>query len=105
MLSNLYFTHLAASEAEEEDAFTQQQYDIFNRCSNRLQKALKYNFIRHIANSAAIFRHPAIQLDMVRLGIGLYGVDSAHEHQLQLQTVCTLKTTIAQLRWINQVIP
>jgi len=95
------FTHLAASEAEEEDAFTQQQYSIFDRCSNRLQKALKYNFLRHIANSAAIFRHPAIQLDMVRLGIGLYGVDSANEHQLQLQTVCTLKTTIAQLRWIK----
>ena len=95
------FTHLAASEDEEEDFFTQQQYEIFNRCSNRLQNALKYHFIRHIANSAAIFRHPNIQLDMVRLGIGLYGVDSAHEHQLQLQTVCTLKTTIAQLRWIN----
>ncbi len=95
------FTHLAASEDEEEDAFTLQQYNTFNRCCNRLQKALKYNFIRHIANSAAIFRHPAIQLDMVRLGIGLYGVDSANEHQLQLQTVCTLKTTIAQLRWIK----
>jgi alanine racemase len=95
------FTHLAASEDEKEDAFTRQQYDIFNRCCNRLQKALKYNFIKHIANSAAIFRHPAIQLDMVRLGIGLYGVDSANEHQLQLQTVCTLKTTIAQLRWIK----
>jgi alanine racemase len=95
------FTHLAASEDEEEDPFTRQQYDIFNRCCNRLQKALKYNFIRHIANSAAIFRHPAIQLDMVRLGIGLYGVDSANENQLQLQTVCTLKTTIAQLRWIK----
>jgi len=38
---------------------------------------------------------------MVRLGIGMYGVDSAYEHQLQLQTVCTLKTTIAQLRWIK----
>jgi len=95
------FTHLAASEDVEEDAFTKQQYDIFNRCCNRLQKALKYNFIRHIANSAAIFRHPAIQLDMVRLGIGLYGVDSTNEHQLSLQIVCTLKTTVAQLRWIK----
>ncbi len=96
------FTHLAASETSAEDAFTLQQYHLFDRCSNRLQKALKYPFIRHIANSAAIFRHPAIQLDMVRLGIGLYGVDSANEHQLQLQTVCTLKTTIAQLRWIKK---
>ena len=96
------FTHLAASENAEEDLFTQRQYDLFNQCSNQLQKALNYNFLRHIANSAAIFRHPAIQLDMVRLGIGLYGVDSANEHQLALQTVCTLKTTIAQLRWIKE---
>ncbi len=96
------FTHLAASEAPAEDAFTQQQYETFNRCCNRLQAALQYPFLRHIANSAAIFRHPAIQLDMVRLGIGLYGVDSANGNQLALQTVCTLKTTIAQLRWIGE---
>ncbi len=91
-------SHLAAGESQEEDEFTRHQYEVFNRCCNRLREALQYNFIRHIANSAAIFRHPHIQLDMVRLGIGMYGVDSAGEHQLDLQTVCILKTTIAQLR-------
>ncbi len=91
-------SHLAASEAPEEDEFTLHQYAVFNRCCNQLEYALGYHFIRHIANSAAIFRHPDIQLQMVRLGIGMYGVDSANQHQLQLQTVCTLKTTIAQLR-------
>ena len=91
-------SHLAASEAIEEDDFTKHQYILFDWCCNRLQEALRYPFIRHIANSAAIFRHPNIQLDMVRLGIGMYGIDSANQHQLQLQTVCTLKTTIAQLR-------
>lgn len=94
-------SHLAASESHEEDAFTLHQYEVFNRCCNQLQSALGYLFIRHIANSAAIFRHPHIQLDMVRLGIGMYGVDSASEHQLQLQTVCTVKTTIAQLRKVK----
>ncbi len=94
-------SHLAASEAHEEDEFTQHQYQVFDRCCNRLQEALQYTFIRHIANSAAIFRHPDIQLDMVRLGIGMYGIDSANEHQLSLQTVCTLKTTIAQLRKVK----
>ena len=91
-------SHLAASEAGGEDEFTRHQYKIFDRCCHALQQALQYPFIRHIANSAAIFRHPYIQLDMVRLGIGMYGIDSANQHQLQLQTVCTLKTTIAQLR-------
>ncbi len=95
-------SHLAASEAREEDAFTLHQYEVFDRCCNQLQQALGYSFIRHIANSAAIFRHPNIQLDMVRLGIGMYGVDSAAEHQLQLQTVCILKTTIAQLRKVKK---
>ncbi len=95
-------SHLAASEAHEEDKFTLHQYEVFARCCNQIEAALGYHFIRHIANSAAIFRHPNIQLDMVRLGIGMYGVDSANEHQLQLQTVCTLKTTIAQLRKVKK---
>ena len=94
-------SHLAASEAHEEDPFTLHQYEIFDRCCCALQNALGYHFIRHIANSAAIFRHPQIQLDMVRLGIGMYGIDSANDHQLELQTVCTLKTTIAQLRSVK----
>ncbi len=95
-------SHLAASEAPEEDEFTLHQYEVFNRCCNALQAALGHGFIRHIANSAAIFRHPQIQLDMVRLGIGMYGIDSANEHQLQLQTVCVVKTTIAQLRNVKK---
>ncbi|HVX51916.1 MAG TPA: bifunctional UDP-N-acetylmuramoyl-tripeptide:D-alanyl-D-alanine ligase/alanine racemase [Chitinophagaceae bacterium] len=95
------FSHLASSEDKNEDAFTQQQAHILLQCCADIQKAIGYPFIRHISNSAAIFRNPALQLDMVRLGIGLYGVDPAVEHQLQLQTVATLKTTIAQLRQVK----
>jgi len=95
------FSHLAASEDAGEDAFTQQQVAVFERCYLQLQRTLGYHFIRHIANSAAIFRNPALQFDMVRLGIGLYGVDSAVDHQLSLQTVGTLKTTVAQLRQVK----
>ena len=95
------FSHLAASEDKHEDAFTQQQATIFAACCMKIEKALGYGFIKHISNSAAIFRNHGLQFDMVRLGIGLYGVDSAVEHQLQLQTVATLKTTIAQLRHIK----
>ena len=101
MVVQSVFSHLAASEDPEEDAFTQKQVAIFERCCLHLQQTLGYAFIKHIANSAAIFRNPALQFDMVRLGIGLYGVDSSIEQQLSLQTVGTLKTTIAQLRRVK----
>jgi alanine racemase len=94
-------SHLAASEDANEDAFTLQQSNIFQACCLQLQDALGYSFIKHIANSAAIFRNHDLQFDMVRLGIGLYGVDSSVQHQLQLQTVITLKTTIAQLHQVK----
>ncbi|WP_291912947.1 bifunctional UDP-N-acetylmuramoyl-tripeptide:D-alanyl-D-alanine ligase/alanine racemase [Chitinophaga sp. CB10] len=92
------FSHLAASEDPAQDAFTQQQGRLFYEMSHELQKALGYFVIRHIANSAAITRHPDLQLDMVRLGIGMYGIDSAMDIQDQLRNVSTLKTTIAQLK-------
>lgn len=95
------FSHLAASEDEHEDAFTQHQADILIRCTKLIEETLGYGFIKHISNSAAIFRNHQLQFDMVRLGIGLYGVDSAYAHQLQLQTVATLKTTVAQLRHVK----
>jgi alanine racemase len=65
--------------------------------SHELQKALGYTSIRHISNSAAIHRHPDLQLDMVRLGIGMYGIDNG-EMQEKLRNVSTLKTTVAQVK-------
>ena len=62
---------------------------------------MNYSFIQHITNSAGIFRLPDLQLDMVRLGIGMYGVDSALSHQSLLHPVATLKTTIAQLKHLK----
>lgn len=96
------FSHLAASEEAQQDAYTQQQAGIYRAAVARLQEALPYPFLRHIANSAAIIRHPDLQLDMVRLGIGLYGVDSADSHQLNLQDVSTLKSTIAQIKRLKE---
>ncbi|MBV9986618.1 MAG: alanine racemase, partial [Chitinophagaceae bacterium] len=95
------FSHLAASEAPEHDAFTAQQVSLFEKACRALRDRLGYDFIRHVANSAAIIRNPAYQFDMVRLGIGLYGVDSANEGQISLQTVATLNSTIAQLRKVK----
>ncbi|MEO6612065.1 MAG: alanine racemase [Chitinophagaceae bacterium] len=96
------FSHLAASEEKVEDSFTQEQFHLFEKASRELQTGLGYDFIRHIANSAGVVRHPQLQMDMVRLGIGLYGVDSANSGKLNLQTVATLKSTIAQLKQVKK---
>jgi alanine racemase len=95
------FSHLAASESVEMDAFTLHQATLFEEACIQLSKLLGYNFIRHLSNTAAIFRKPELQYDMVRLGIGLYGVDTANEKELALQTVAALKSTIAQIRTIQ----
>ena len=95
------FSHLAASEDPMQDEFTNRQHDLFIQSCNLLHDHLGYDFLRHIANSAAILRHPQMQLDMVRLGIGLYGVDSAVSGKLDLQPVATLKSTIAQVRHLK----
>ena len=92
------FSHLAASEDPMQDEFTNKQYELFVDACSALEKGIGYSFLRHIANSAAILRHPQMQLDMVRLGIGLYGVDSSSSAKLDLQPAATLKSTVAQVR-------
>lgn len=94
------FSHLAASEDPAEDAYTMQQFEKFQIAVSNLS-TIGYRFLRHISNTGAIFRLPELQLDMVRLGIGMYGVDSAEVHQSWLQPVATLKTTIAQLKHLK----
>ncbi len=70
------FSHFAASEEMQQDDFSKRQAASYLEMAERLEKALGYSFIRHLSNSAAIVRMPEWQLDMVRLGIGLYGIDS-----------------------------
>jgi alanine racemase len=96
------FSHFAASEEQQQDPFTSRQGLLYQELSERIHKILGYPFLRHLANSAGIVRHPGLQLDMVRLGIGLYGVDSANSHRLELQEVSTLKTTIAQIKHLHE---
>ena len=92
------FSHFAASEDPQHDAFSQQQFALFTEMAGQVQNILSYPVTRHMANSAAIARHPEWQLDMVRLGIGLYGVDSSNESTQNLEEVSTLKSTIAQVK-------
>ncbi len=106
-LSNLVkvhsvFSHLAASEDPQQDDFTLQQFNQYKKAADTIAEKLNYSFLRHITNSAGIFRSSYLQLDMVRLGIGMYGVDSSNTHQSKLQPVATLKTTIAQLKHLKK---
>jgi alanine racemase len=95
------FSHLVASENPEHDAFTHRQVQLFLQACDTIKGATGYPFMRHVSNSAAIFRHPAYQFEMVRLGIGLYGVDSSAQNMLTLQPVATLRTTVAQIRKVK----
>jgi alanine racemase len=96
------FSHLAAGEDPAEDGFTWQQAERFLAFCSELEKGLGHPFLRHLSNTAAIVRHPGLAFDMVRLGIGLYGVDPALDDRATLREVSTLKTTVAQVRQIRK---
>lgn len=95
------FTHFVASENPSQDELTEKQLELFNRVCTSLQHQLGYDFILHAANTSAIRRHPTAQLDMVRLGIGLYGIDPGNDVAV-LNEAVALKTTIAQIRKVKQ---
>jgi Alr-MurF fusion protein len=92
------FSHLVATDEPEHDDFTWQQIRKFTEMSDRIQSHVDYKITRHILNSAGISRFPDAQFDMVRLGIGLYGIGINAAEQAQLQNVSTLKTSISQIK-------
>ena len=94
------FTHLTASEDPAEDGYTRQQAGQFTEAAAFLSVQLGYAIIRHISNTAAIHRHPQLHMDMVRLGIGLYG-SGAGKGRLHLLEASSLTTTIAQIREVR----
>lgn len=95
------FSHLAASEAPEHDDFTKEQVTVFQHLYEQIAQTLEYRPLRHILNSSGIIRFPQYQMDIVRLGIGLYGIDSSNLIQADLKTVLTLKATISQIKHLN----
>ncbi len=94
------FSHLAASEGWNFDDFTHQQIDTFKHIARKIQSEYPYKIMKHILNSAGIERFPDEQMDMVRLGISLYGVSASGLDGLR--NVCTLKATILQIKDIPQ---
>jgi len=91
-------THLAAADDPAHDDFTQQQLNTFRRMAAAIEEVLGYSALKHALNSAGIRRFPEAQLDMVRLGVGLYGVEAGAENAANLLPVSTLKTTISQIK-------
>ena len=89
------FSHLVGSDAERFDSFTRRQIETFEKASAALQEGFKHKILRHICNTAGIERYPGAQFDMVRLGIGLYGIDPFTNKVLH--NLGTLKTTILQI--------
>ena len=92
------FSHFVGADSDGFDDFSAQQFELFDKGSKQLQAAFKHKILRHIDNSAGIEHFPERQLDMCRLGLGLYGIDSRNNEIIH--TVSTLKTTILQLRQV-----
>jgi len=94
------FSHLAGSDEEQFDSFTNKQISIFKNISEQFKIAFPYQIDRHILNSAGIERFPESQFEMVRLGIGLYGISAIQSEKLQ--HISTLKTCISQIRILQE---
>ena len=92
------FSHFVGSDSDDFDSFSAQQFALFEAGSSKLQSAFSHKILRHIDNSAGIEHFPERQLDMCRLGLGLYGIDSRDNRILN--TVSTLKTTILQMHHV-----
>ena len=92
------FSHFVGSDSDDFDAFSARQFELFEQGSQKLQAAFSHKILRHMDNSAGIEHFPERQMDMCRLGLGLYGVDPRDNRMLH--TVSTLKTTILQLRHV-----
>jgi alanine racemase len=96
------FTHLSSSENPEHDSFTRHQLSVFEGACSKIQKATGGTFLRHALNTGGIQRFPDAQYDMVRLGIGLYGVSSEPSEQAALRPVSTFLSHISQIKTIEK---
>jgi alanine racemase len=96
------FSHLAASDEARHNGFSARQAFEFKSMSDSIIATINYRPILHLLNSPGISRFPDFQFDMVRLGVGLYGVDATETHQEKLMTVSSLKTVISQIKQVRK---
>ncbi|MFC0262486.1 bifunctional UDP-N-acetylmuramoyl-tripeptide:D-alanyl-D-alanine ligase/alanine racemase [Fontibacter flavus] len=96
------YTHLVGADEEIHHDFTVGQLKLFMSMADEIVSKLDYVPLRHALNSAGIIRFPEYQLDMVRLGIGLYGVEVSGRFDSHLKPISTLKTTISQIKSLSK---
>jgi len=101
LLVKSVFSHLAASDKPEHDDFTRQQIDLFDKLSRKITAGISYPVMLHILNTGGVMRFQQAQFDLVRLGIGLYGVPQTYEEADKLQTVLSLKSIITQIKTVK----
>lgn len=95
------FSHLAGADEEQHDAYSNNQAVLFQQYADTLTLALGYKPLYHLLNSPGILRLPQFQFDMVRLGIGLYGIDPTVNKNKNLKPVATLKTKVSQIHTLT----
>lgn len=95
-------SHLATSDDLAHQEFAHFQIQLFDKLAAKLQSELQINPILHLLNTSGISNFPSAQYDMVRLGIGLYGISNDENEQKKLENVGTLKSIISQIRPINK---
>lgn len=95
------FSHLAAADNPLHDDFTRHQIAAYQLFYANLSSRIGYAPLRHILNSGGISRFPEAMMDMVRLGVGLYGVGVNAEEQKSLEQVVRLKTVVSQVKKIR----
>ncbi|MBO0939855.1 bifunctional UDP-N-acetylmuramoyl-tripeptide:D-alanyl-D-alanine ligase/alanine racemase [Fibrella sp. HMF5335] len=95
------FSHLVGADEARFNDFSRQQAEVFGQAVAVLEAGLGYRPVRHLLNSAGIVRFPEYTLDMVRVGIGLYGVESSQLEASRVRTVGTLSTTISQIKTVK----
>ena len=96
------FTHLMSSDQAAHESITQDQFHRFDAMCEKIEKVYQQPFVKHVLNSAGIASYPERQYDMVRLGIGLYGVSSTEEDQKNLKDIGHLKAVISQIKHIKK---
>lgn len=96
------FSHLATADEAAHESFSREQLALFERLSGQIRNRLSCEPLCHVLNSAGIIRYPEFGMDMVRLGIGLFGVEISKMEQEKLQPAVTLKTVVSQVKTLKK---
>jgi alanine racemase len=95
------FSHLSSSEDPADDDYTYRQAEVYEKMVQKIVTHLDYVPYHHLLNTAGILRFPQYHFDMVRLGLGLYGIDVTGEHADYLEKVHTLKASVLQIKSLS----